>query len=283
MRQLQFDAILSPESTTEHWPNNGSANDVVNVASVPQLSPFRYPGGKTWLVPVIRKWLSLLATDCDVLVEPFAGGGIVSLTALNENYIDRALLCEIDPEVASVWLTIVSEDVEWLTEQIMDFDITLDNVRRIIDSKPTSVRETAFRTIVKNRTQRGGILAKGASLMKSGENGKGVASRWYPQTLVKRINRIHMLRERLDVIHGDGMDLINRYSDNSNVCFFIDPPYTASGRSAGRRLYEFHELDHDRLFQMVHSTNGEVLMTYDETSEVLRLASNWELKVDRVQ
>lgn len=25
---------------------------VVNVASVPQRSPFRYPGGKTWLVPL---------------------------------------------------------------------------------------------------------------------------------------------------------------------------------------------------------------------------------------
>ncbi len=24
---------------------------IVNVASVPQRSPFRYPGGKTWLVP----------------------------------------------------------------------------------------------------------------------------------------------------------------------------------------------------------------------------------------
>ena len=31
--------------------------NVVNVASVPQRSPFRYPGGKTWLVPVVRQWL----------------------------------------------------------------------------------------------------------------------------------------------------------------------------------------------------------------------------------
>ena len=28
---------------------------VVNVASVPHRSPFRYPGGKTWLVPRIRQ------------------------------------------------------------------------------------------------------------------------------------------------------------------------------------------------------------------------------------
>ena len=29
-----------------------------NVSSVPQRSPLRYPGGKTWLVPHIRAWLS---------------------------------------------------------------------------------------------------------------------------------------------------------------------------------------------------------------------------------
>ncbi len=34
---------------------------IVNVASVPQRSPFRYPGGKTWLVPRIRQWLKSLA------------------------------------------------------------------------------------------------------------------------------------------------------------------------------------------------------------------------------
>jgi len=30
---------------------------VINVASVPQRSPFRYPGGKTWLIPTIGELL----------------------------------------------------------------------------------------------------------------------------------------------------------------------------------------------------------------------------------
>jgi hypothetical protein len=30
---------------------------VVNVSTVPHRSPFRYPGGKTWLVPRVRDWL----------------------------------------------------------------------------------------------------------------------------------------------------------------------------------------------------------------------------------
>ncbi|HAY18799.1 MAG TPA: DNA methyltransferase, partial [Rikenellaceae bacterium] len=43
---------------------------VVNVSSVPQRSPFRYPGGKTWLVPTSRKWFSH-CSGCDTLIEPF--------------------------------------------------------------------------------------------------------------------------------------------------------------------------------------------------------------------
>lgn len=45
-----------------------------NVAQVRQLSPFRYPGGKTWLVPEVRKWLTASKAKPSVFVEPFAGG-----------------------------------------------------------------------------------------------------------------------------------------------------------------------------------------------------------------
>jgi hypothetical protein len=43
-------------------------------------SPFRYPGGKTWLTPFIARWL---ADKVDCIVEPFTGGGNVSIAALS--------------------------------------------------------------------------------------------------------------------------------------------------------------------------------------------------------
>lgn len=65
---------------------------VANVATVPQRSPLRYPGGKTWLVPHIREWLRKTAPE--ILIEPFAGGAIVSLTAV---------MIELDRDVAAFW------------------------------------------------------------------------------------------------------------------------------------------------------------------------------------
>jgi DNA adenine methylase len=83
--------------------NEPKLNQIINVASVPQRSPFRYPGGKTWLVPRIRKWLASRPMIAREFVEPFAGGGIVSLTVAAENLAQHVTMVELDEQVAAVW------------------------------------------------------------------------------------------------------------------------------------------------------------------------------------
>jgi DNA adenine methylase len=77
-----------------------------NVAQVRQLSPFRYPGGKTWLVPEVRKWLMASKIRPSVFVEPFAGGAIVGLSVAAEGLAEHVFLGELDDDVAAVWQTI---------------------------------------------------------------------------------------------------------------------------------------------------------------------------------
>lgn len=91
---------------------------IVNVASVPQRSPFRYPGGKTWLVPTVRQWLKQERKSVSELIEPFAGGGIVSLTAAFERLADEIVMVEMDEEVAAVWEVILNEKNKWLADKI---------------------------------------------------------------------------------------------------------------------------------------------------------------------
>lgn len=59
-------------------------NAVVNIATVKHLSPFRYPGGKTWLVPHVMRWLSGLPERPSVFIEPFAGGELSDFQRLIE-------------------------------------------------------------------------------------------------------------------------------------------------------------------------------------------------------
>jgi DNA adenine methylase len=249
-----------------------AAEKVVNVASVPQRSPFRYPGGKTWLTPRIRQWLASLARRPSVFVEPFAGGASVGLAAAFENLADRVVLVERDEGVAAVWQTILGDDNEWLAQRVLSFEVTETNVRRAVGSSPSSRRDRAFRTLLRNRTNHGGILAPGASLIRLGENGKGLKSRWYAATLARRIRDIFTVRDRLEVICGDGVAAIRRRAGDDGAAFFIDPPYTAAGKKAGRRLYPHHALDHEALFAATAAAAGAFLMTYDNAEEIVAMA-----------
>ena len=166
----------------------GGVPGPVNVASVPQRSPFRYPGGKTWFVPTFRSWIATLYPKPEILVEPFAGGGIISLTALFENLVATAVMVELDDDIAAVWQLVVDGQSTWLARRILEFELTRDSVIREISRLDVNTREKAFQTILKNRTFHGGILAEGSGLLKHGENGKGIRSRWYPTTLARRFS-----------------------------------------------------------------------------------------------
>lgn len=259
---------------TTMWDETDDATPVVNVASVPQRSPFRYPGGKTWLVPRIREWLNSLPGKPKRFIEPFAGGAIVGLTVAFEKRADLVILVERDEQVAAVWDVIINikGGAEWLANRIVTFDLTPESAKALLSSPTRSRKEKAFQTIVQNRISYGGILAPGTGLLKHGENGKGIRSRWYPETLKKRILDIANVRERIRFIRGDGFEIIRQYADDPNAVFFIDPPYTASTKKAGTRLYKYHQVNHDELFALVSRVKGDFLMTYDDAEEVRALA-----------
>ena len=208
-------------------------NKAINVSTVPQRSPFRYPGGKTWLIPIARRWFSQ-ATNHSQLFEPFAGGGVITLTAIAEGYFSHAFMAEIDEDMAAAWMTIFSdEDCTWLIKQIKDFEICRENISKVIEQSSYGRKEQGFATIVRNRTNHGGILAKGSGRIKSGESGKGISSRWYPETIANRISEANKLGKKITFIYGDAFNLIEENIKKPNAFFFIDPPYTV----AGKRLY----------------------------------------------
>ncbi len=278
-----LDDKTAPSELNEPPAAYRTAEDVemtkpVNVASVPQRSPFRYPGGKTWLVPYIRSWLAHRPNPVGVLVEPFAGGGIVALTAGFEGLAEHAVLVERDSNVAAVWHTIFGGQAKWLADQILNFSLTRENVAAVLRKEPTTQRERAFAVILRNRVQRGGIMAEGAGLVKTGENGRGLSSRWYPETLARRIQEIAGVRERFSFIEGDAFDVIRRYADDDTAAFFADPPYTV----ASKRLYAHWQVDHRSLFGLLAKVKGDVLLTYDNTREIASLASEFDFDTQAI-
>ena len=285
MNELQSDLFDSREPD----PIGVSPIPAANVGSVPQRSPLRYPGGKTWLIPHIRVWLRGMKPKPRLLIEPFAGGGTVSLTAVMEGLVDRCLMAELDPDVAAFWQAALEYGPELCTI-VMRFEPTREAVNALASRRPQNLLEHGFRTLVLNRTRRGGILATGASLSREGENGKGVASRWYPETIVNRIWAIADHTDVIDFRETDGMRLLEAFVANRGcgkvanaaAAVFVDPPYTAGGKRAGKRLYAHNEVDHPRLFELLAESGAEFLMTYDKAPEIVSLSEKYGFHAVRV-
>jgi DNA adenine methylase len=262
------------QSVLFQCPNDLYTAKPVNVSSVPQRSPFRYPGGKTWFVPTFREWMSRFHPKPKMLIEPFAGGGIISLTALFENHVYGAVMVELDEDVAAVWQSVIDGEGPWLAARILSFNLSRESVISELSNSAVETKERAFQTILKNRTFHGGVLAKGSGLIKLGENGRGIRSRWYPKTLAKRILNLEKVSKRIDFRSEDGLKVMRDFSDREDAIFFIDPPYTAGGKKAGKRLYKYCDIDHEELFTICEALKGDFLITYDNADEVKELARN---------
>jgi DNA adenine methylase len=279
MPEVVLDGLAQPG----HDAQSAEDNELkpANVSSVPNHSPFRYPGGKTWLIPYVRKWLGARPGAFSELVEPFAGGASVALTAAFDGLVEHVTLVERDEAVAAVWQTMLSATGNEFAERVANFEPNTTNVQAVIGENDATLEGLAFRTLVRNRVNRAGILASRAGRLnrgeklvtKGGEAYKGLLSRWYPLTLRNRILAIWEIRDRITFIAGDGMAVLERWIDRSDVAFFIDPPYSFAGSRAGTRLYNYFDLDHEELFRLVSRLSGDVLMTYNNVGDVKDLAA----------
>ena len=152
-------------------------------------------------------------------------------------------------------------------------NLTIENVSIELVKPEKSTRDIAFCTILKNRVNHGGILAPGSGMLKVGENGKGIMSRWYPETLAKRITEINVNKSRIVAIEGDAFESMLRHTNDESCYFFIDPPYVV----AGKRLYTHFDISHARLLEYTANLKGRFLLTYDDAPEIRKLAEKYNL------
>ena len=91
---------------------------------------------------------------------------------------------------------------------------------------------------------------------------------------MRRLTAIEQHAARIDFRQTDGLDLLVQLLSSStpaNVVVFADPPYTAGGKEAGRRLYKHNDLDHAHLFAILADSHVDFLMTYDASLGIKEL------------
>lgn len=227
------------------------------LARLPYQSPLRYPGAKSRLAPTIGRLVvsarrsPAVGSVIDLFVEPFAGGASVSLRLVTEGIVERVLLADADPLVASFW-QVACEDTDWLIDRAMvehklfvakggDEAVDRWDYWRLwtpsLQMNPQTVRrELAMKCLFLNRTSFSGILHGSAGPIggRTQDSVDGIGCRWNPDGIAERIGLIGELYRTgriVDVWCRDWRDTLDTIPEvypqliPKRVIAYLDPPY----------------------------------------------------------
>lgn len=252
-----------------------SINVKKNKSLKKQLSPLRYPGGKSKMIDYLYSKINLDKTE--IFVEVFAGGSSFGLSLLEAEVIDRLIINDLDYGIYSLF-KIIKENPEELISRIENAELNhLDffRARKIVKDKYIGLNnlEAAWNFLIVNRLAYSGIYKANPLGGKAGSN-KDLLQRWNPTGLIARIRKIHAMRERFDVLNMNAIDVIENYYWYDNGTLFIDPPYVVKGEDLYNHFYL--ERDHRELAEVIESLTfvakaADVLITYDNDELIGRI------------
>ena len=232
------------------------------------LSPLRYPGGKSALAPFIGTILERLPVS--TYVEPFAGGAGAALKLVVGEYVQFAVINDINSGIVEMWHNVFERTDEFVA-LIRKTPVTVEEWRRqheIYAAGDAEGLEFGFATFYLNRTNRSGILGA-RPIGGLDQSGKWkIDARFNKEELVERIEMIARYRSRIDVREADALDLLTSGDlSPSSVFVYADPPYLTKSQD----LY-MDECDWETHVGVASELTGRYdywMVSYDDDRRVL--------------
>lgn len=241
-------------------------------------SPLRYPGGKAKLAEFVKSIFDKNELIGGCYVEPYAGGASVALSLLFNNYASKIIINDFDKSIFAFWHSVINETDE-LCKMITDTKVSMTTWKQ--QKQIQKQKEEApllllgFSTFFLNRTNRSGIINAGVI---GGNEQKGnykIDARFNKTELVKRIQQIGKLENRIMLYNLDAIKLIKKISKRlpEKTLIYFDPPYYLKGKELYVNHYK-HD-DHLLVSKMINGiAEHKWLVSYDNEKEIRNLYKN---------
>ena len=273
---------------------------------VKTITPFRYPGGKTKLAPVMEEILKANNLEGCVFFEAFAGGAGLGLELLKKGKIKWLVLNDIDDAICSFWSAAIYEPWK-LIEMILTAPLNLPEwlketeiySGRTIPEKDKTVAK-GFSALYLNRVNFSGIIKGGVIGGKEQKGKYKMDCRFNRTELASRILEIYELADHILAIKNDVLTEFFKVCRGKVQNFYInelcisDPYYVQSMRKE-RAFVEDFKSDLDKTFfyfDPPYYEKGKTLYTYyftpEQHEEFARLLKenkmpNWALSYDNCE
>ena len=221
---------------------------------------FRYPGGKHYAIKLLKPFWE--AYSHNEYREPFAGGGSVFF---NKPLAPKNWLNDLDSELVTT-MKVISDPAQRvkLIKKVKSEVASPERWREVLDMKPTTDLQTAFRYFYLNRTSFSGKLISPAWGYRD--------KRSLPPERWKE--RIVPCGEKLEncVLTSTDFEAVIGAPSEGKALMFVDPPYYLPAKKKHYR-HGFEIADHHRLADSLKSTDHGFFLTYEDTPEVRKLYS----------
>jgi DNA adenine methylase len=243
------------------------------VAKRPIVSLLRYPGGKSYLYPVLREIIRTNYLTSGTYVEPYAGGAGAALGLLITGQVQRIALNDLDPAIYAFWRSLVS-DSDSFDAKIRDASLDVAEWEKQRQIYLTADRDDysllGFATFYLNRTNRSGALNGGPIGGKSQTGNYLIDARFNKATLRERLRLTALYRAKISVTNLDGREVVEEYASQKSTLIYADPPYFEKAGSL--YLNSFTPNDHAQLAACLNDlASKNWILTYDDVPQVAEL------------
>jgi DNA adenine methylase len=243
-------------------------------------SPFRYPGGKTALAPLLAETIRVNGLEGGAYLEPFAGGAGLALALLFSEIVSEIHLNDLDRRIYSFWASVLRQPAPFL-DRLDRVQVTVAEWRRqkeiMRNWRAAKILDLGFATFFINRCNRSGVFNAGPIGGYDQSGNYKIDVRFNRAGLRRKIERIILYRERIKVWNVDAVEFLKRVFQNGGLrrnrsLVYMDPPYFEKAQ----RLYPlyFKDADHARLATYLNCQKRmRWLVSYDDTEEIRCLYS----------
>lgn len=214
-----------------------------------------FHGCKIWEIPYIDELLKPKIKDIKYFIEPFGGSGIVSLY-IREKYPEiKVIYNDINPYMIKLFSDIKILEISQIEEEFNAIIHTFDTYKRINDSIP-NITSAQYIYLVQN-CFRGFFGSK----MPNTDSKKNLKKKTkYDFDNMKYIKTL--ISENFEILNIPANDLIEKYKENKDVLFYLDPPYISKGIcNEGYQKYQLQDVV--SLFEQLKKIKSLFILSYD--------------------
>jgi len=243
-----------------------------NINKINNISPLRYPGGKT---RACKKLDTILNEHFDInkfnnILSPFFGGGSFEFYIQN-NYGLNIIANDKFYPLYNFWKTCKLNKENLCKElvkkiNLIDKEEFTDLRKKIMDEK-NNLKQSIMYFIINRCSFSGSTLSGGFSLEASKKR--------FTKSSINRIQELNLTN--YDIYNLDFEEFINNNQDEKNL-IFLDPPYYLEKSST---LYgnngDMHDsFDHDKLYNILLK-NKNWFITYNNCDYIKKLYKNFKI------